>query len=263
MEQVRQNRGQRGIAWAKIADNMPGRTINSCIGRYTQHLAPTISREPWSSAEDEKLRTLHAQCNGSWARIAKQLPGRTDEQVKTRWRKLTGSLRSSGEPWSSAEDDTLRSLRAVQRFVGPHRREASRGQGRFILAGVSLLASSGRIASSRRLRPERTYARAHVVTQLDQRSLYCKYAYSPHYSTTGRRAGRPRTPPPPAPPGLARGAPAHATVPHRTRHTATPRPSSSLVLQNRLGTACQRRRRSCARWPPPSPCCSRTRGSPS
>ena len=50
LEQVGAYKGQ-AVSWAKVADNMPGRTKNSCKGRYTQHLDPTISHEAWSSAE--------------------------------------------------------------------------------------------------------------------------------------------------------------------------------------------------------------------
>jgi hypothetical protein len=74
--------------WSDIAKSIPGRTSKQTYERWTNHLDPTITKVPFSFDEDELIRLLQAAHGNKWASIARHLPGRPMEAVKTRWRSL-------------------------------------------------------------------------------------------------------------------------------------------------------------------------------
>ena len=43
---------------------------------WTQHLDPSVSKEPWSAAEEAELLRLQKSHGNKWALIATHLPGR-------------------------------------------------------------------------------------------------------------------------------------------------------------------------------------------
>lgn len=73
------------IDWEEVAKRVPGRTGKACRERWTSRLDPSINREPFSDQEEQILCKLHQQYHNKWAQIAKHLPGRTADAVKSKY----------------------------------------------------------------------------------------------------------------------------------------------------------------------------------
>lgn len=65
---------------------MHGRTGKQIRDRYINSLKPGIRQEAWTRAEDELLIRLYKKIGNKWSRIASCLKGRTENQVKNRFR---------------------------------------------------------------------------------------------------------------------------------------------------------------------------------
>jgi hypothetical protein len=73
---------QHGEVWKKVQMHVPTRNASQCRDHYKETLDPNIKRGTFSQEEVEKLRELVATHGaGNWARIAAELPGRTDSMV--------------------------------------------------------------------------------------------------------------------------------------------------------------------------------------
>ena len=77
------------MRWGPISGKVKTRSSKQCRERWINHLSPEICKGKWEPEEDEVLLRLGQKCEGKWAWIARHLPGRSQNQVKVRWKSLT------------------------------------------------------------------------------------------------------------------------------------------------------------------------------
>ena len=73
------------IKWASIAEMIPGRIGKQCRERWFNQLDPSLNKGPWTNEEDEILMNAQQEYGNAWTRIAKLLPGRSENMAKNRW----------------------------------------------------------------------------------------------------------------------------------------------------------------------------------
>ncbi|VVA22806.1 PREDICTED: mRNAion factor [Prunus dulcis] len=57
----------------------------SCRLRWANHLRPNLKKGVFSPEEERRILELHSKYGNKWARMASQLPGRTDNEIKNYW----------------------------------------------------------------------------------------------------------------------------------------------------------------------------------
>jgi hypothetical protein len=102
--------------WQQIARHLPGKTGRQCRDRFANYLVPTLSHEPWSTAEDFVLTQEFRQIGPRWAQIAACLPGRSSNAVKNRWRtQLRATYRGRSAKRTAAQAEPPKPPEAVPR----------------------------------------------------------------------------------------------------------------------------------------------------
>ncbi|XP_062171611.1 transcription factor GAMYB-like isoform X2 [Alnus glutinosa] len=70
----------------------------SCRLRWANHLRPDLRKGAFTTEEERCIIELHAKMGNKWARMAAELPGRTDNEIKNYWNTRIKRLQRSGTP---------------------------------------------------------------------------------------------------------------------------------------------------------------------
>ncbi|XP_065875670.1 transcription factor MYB101 [Euphorbia lathyris] len=70
----------------------------SCRLRWANHLRPNLKKGSFTPDEERIIIDLHAKLGNKWARMASQLPGRTDNEIKNFWNTRMKRRQRAGLP---------------------------------------------------------------------------------------------------------------------------------------------------------------------
>jgi hypothetical protein len=74
--------------WRRIAKEMPDRSVRQVRERWTNYLAEDVVMRAWNEKEDELLRMKVGELGHRWKHISEFFEGRSEVNVKSRWRLL-------------------------------------------------------------------------------------------------------------------------------------------------------------------------------
>lgn len=109
--------------WAQASNLIPGRSGKQCRERWFNNLNPDVKKGNWSVIEDELIFKLYQKYGSSWSKIAKYIPGRTENSIKNRFystlRKLAAAKNRTGTESGSPGAKEMESVgKDIKGFTG-------------------------------------------------------------------------------------------------------------------------------------------------
>jgi hypothetical protein len=74
--------------WETVSRNIPGKNARQCRDRWYGYVSPRVSKEDWTSEDDQQLIQKINELGKKWAKILVFFPNRTDVSLKNRFQKL-------------------------------------------------------------------------------------------------------------------------------------------------------------------------------
>ncbi|GMI65456.1 myb domain protein 97 [Hibiscus trionum] len=106
--------------WNAVQKNTGlARCGKSCRLRWANHLRPNLKKGAFSPEEERIIIELHAQIGNKWARMATQLPGRTDNEIKNYWNTRVKRRQRQGLPLYPPDVRPLYSDHLYRRYLQP------------------------------------------------------------------------------------------------------------------------------------------------
>ncbi|KAL7113619.1 hypothetical protein ACP275_04G071800 [Erythranthe tilingii] len=96
--------------WNAVQKNSGlARCGKSCRLRWANHLRPNLKKGAFSPEEEHLIVELHSKMGNKWARMAAELPGRTDNEIKNYWNTRIKRKHRAGLPIYPPDICTLQS----------------------------------------------------------------------------------------------------------------------------------------------------------
>lgn len=96
--------------WAVVSKTITGRNVKQCRERWMRNLEPSLKKGEWEQWEDDFILREQNEVGNKWAQISRQLEGRTEHTVKTRWHSM---MRVRNRCWTPEDDARLVMYRKV------------------------------------------------------------------------------------------------------------------------------------------------------
>lgn len=104
--QLLQLYNKHGPKWAKISSIMKARDRKQIRDRYNNYVNPNINHSEWTEEEEFLFEIYQKKFGNKWCEIAKRMPGRSENQVKSYSQRLknTGRRKSQKKKFSKNEE---------------------------------------------------------------------------------------------------------------------------------------------------------------
>jgi Myb-like DNA-binding domain len=95
----------------KVHKGLPIRQGKQCRERWFNHLSPSLKKGKWTTSEELMILEKHKEFGNKWSEIAAALDGRTENQVKNRFKSLMRKAKTIDSYNKDASDVLIHYLR--------------------------------------------------------------------------------------------------------------------------------------------------------